>query len=179
MSDFMVTNYDFENAKQHIRRFAENYPDSLELTFFETDEGFLDLFDHKVTGRELNVLVNQLKDHFIEIQQREQQLTEEFGQVYNALESLNEDYIEGIVSAAITAHEADRKAQSVKDSLGNTNKSLGEFAKYQNKKNQEFSKFGLYDKALYDRKLKIAYALAGGGILLTILQFVFNMMGIM
>lgn len=180
MSKYTVTNYDFENAKQHIREFSEQAPISLELSSVYEHGGFLDLFDHQVTGKEFNNLVTQLQDRLMHINQREDQVSKEFGQVYNALESLNEDYIEGIVAAMITAHEADSKAKAVETSLGKTNATLGNFFQYQTEQNQKFSQSGLYDydRAIYNSKLKTAYCLAGGAIALTILQFILNMIGI-
>lgn len=61
--------------------------------------------NHKVTGAELNGLTSQIQKHLIDINTIHGKFIKEFGQVYNALEALDKDYIQAIL-ISIKATEA-------------------------------------------------------------------------
>ena len=108
MDDFEVKNHDFENAKLAIKRFSEETTTDLDLSRVhdkkKVSEWLGDAFlgggiglNHKVTGEELNELTTQIQKHLHSVNSTQIKLIREFGQVYSALESLDKDYIQGIL----------------------------------------------------------------------------------
>lgn len=108
MDDFEVKNHDFENAKLAIKRFSEETTTDLDLSRVNDKKkvgewlgdallgGGVGL-NHKVTGEELNELTTQIQKHLHSVNSTQIKLIREFGQVYSALESLDKDYIQGIL----------------------------------------------------------------------------------
>ena len=114
--EFGIKTQNFEEAKNALKDFSDNPSTELDLAIVNSKksgkewvkEWFLsgDIGrDHKVTGSELNELTNQIQDHFISVNDTQKKIIEEFRQVYNALEKLDEDYI-GAILASIKATEA-------------------------------------------------------------------------
>ena len=63
-----------------------------------TDGGFLDLFDHKVTGDELNKRLKTIQNFFISSNNQINRIITEFREIYNTFDVLDKDYIASIVS---------------------------------------------------------------------------------
>lgn len=110
MDTFEVKNHDFENAKLAIKKFSEETTTDLDLSYVNdkktVGEWFGDALlggglrlDHKVTGEELNELTTQVQKHLHSVNSTQIKLIKEFGQVYRALESLDKDYIYGILTS--------------------------------------------------------------------------------
>ena len=108
MSEFEIKTHDFESAKKELKEFSEQTVTDFDLKRVDTSKGAFEWIggfllgegvatDHKVTGYELNELTSQVQRHFIDINSTQRKLIQEFGQVYNALEALDKDYIQGIV----------------------------------------------------------------------------------
>ena len=117
MNELIIQTHDFENAKNQIKEFAENTPDELQLCKFPTTDGIFEIFDHKVTGAELNNFVAKLQEIIIALKARENDFTKEFGQVYTAFESLDKDYIQGILVAVKSAESASQEAKTAQEDL--------------------------------------------------------------
>lgn len=77
------------------------------------------LFSHKVTGEELNDRMLVLKRHLYNINDTQIKLTKEFGQVYNALEALDKDYIQAIL---ISVKATEKTSEGVKAAQENIEK---------------------------------------------------------
>lgn len=179
-----INTHDFELAKEHIREFSETMPLDVELKNFKTDGGLFDLFDHKVTGEEMNALVSQLQELHINQNFTNMELIEEFSQVYQALEALDSDYIQGILAAIKASEKTQDDLKREQKELQKTQKDLNTTIDFLVDTNAAVSdirrdtNFGVKHVATYNQKLKRAYILAGGAVVLTILQFVLNIMGI-
>lgn len=121
---------DFQVAKDRIKEFSRNTKDDISLPRADESKGareFLGDFifgrglglDHKITGKEFNVLTQQIQDHLIDINNTHNSLIKEFGQVYTALDGLDEGYIQGILKAI-------NEVKLTSNSLKKTHNSLDE-----------------------------------------------------
>lgn len=109
--DELIKPHNFENAKQHIQKFSKSTAVSTELDSVSTSGGLFGWFDHTVTGAELNKVTGQVQEHLIRINDLQKSFVSEFGQVYNALESLDKEYIPAILSAVKGAEESSNQAK--------------------------------------------------------------------
>lgn len=115
MDELAIQKHDFQQAKNEIQAFSNKTPEDLGLSRVDVDGGLFGLFDHKVTGVELNKLTSQIQKHLISYNEMCRDLIKEFGQVYAALEALDKDYIDAILISfqeAEAAHEKTRKNQT-------------------------------------------------------------------
>ena len=110
-----ISPYDFNEAKEHLKEFAEQSRDDLYFDKVRTHEEFfgfgLDFVEHGVTGKEFNTLVEQVQNYISRFYEDQQKLTEEFGQVYKALEGLDKGYIQAIVTTVAAIEHTNKKIQ--------------------------------------------------------------------
>ncbi len=107
----------FEDAKNHIQTFASKTSPSLGLDKVETSCGLFGVFDHKVTGDELNQVTTQIQDYLIKFNGLHADFIDEFGQVYKALESLDKEYIPAILGAIKGAEMASNQAKTAQEDI--------------------------------------------------------------
>lgn len=93
-----IKRHRFDQAKKRLKEFSENTEAELEIEKVRTDGGFLGLGDHKVTGYELNRSLETIQGHFITVNTTNNLVIKEFREVYNALDTLDKDYISSIVA---------------------------------------------------------------------------------
>ena len=110
-----ISPYDFNEAKEHLKEFAEQSRDDLYFDKVRTHEEFfgfgLDFVEHGVTGKEFNTLVEQVQNYISRFYEDQQKLTEEFGQVYKDLEGLDKGYIQAIVTTVAANEHTNKKIQ--------------------------------------------------------------------
>ena len=108
-----ISKHDFDEAKEHLKEFAEQSRDDLYFDTVRTHEEFfgfgLDFVEHGVTGKEFNTLVEQTQNYISKFYDNQQKLIEEFGQVYKALEALDKDYIQAILSSVVAIEHTNKK----------------------------------------------------------------------
>ena len=108
-----ISKHDFDEAKEHLKEFAEQSRDDLYFDKVRTHEEFfgfgLDFVEHGVTGKEFNTLVEQTQNYISKFYDNQQTLIEEFGQVYKALEALDKDYIQAILSSVAAIEHNNKK----------------------------------------------------------------------
>ena len=106
-----ITNHDFEVAKEQLKKFAEQDTENLKFEKVRTHEKIFDLefSEHGVTGTEFNKLIEQIQNYFANFYDRQQDLIKEFGQVYQALEILDKDYIQAILSSVAAIEHTNKK----------------------------------------------------------------------
>ena len=94
-----ISQHDFDEAKEHLKEFAEQSQDELYFDKVRTHDDFfgIEFAEHGVTGKEFNTLVEQTQNYISKFYDNQQKLIEEFGQVYKALEALDKDYIQAII----------------------------------------------------------------------------------
>lgn len=98
MNELKIKRHNFDQYKEHLKEFSEKKEAEQEIDSVQEDGGFLYLFDHKVTGAELNRRLKTIQDHFIAVNKTNNEVIAEFRQIYNALDALDKDYIESILA---------------------------------------------------------------------------------
>lgn len=109
--DLQISNHDFNAAKEQLRIFAEQDVKELKFDKVRTHEDFfgLEWAEHGVTGKELNSLIEKLQEYFSKVYDRDQSLIEEFGEVYKALEALDKDYIQALLTSVSAIKKTNEK----------------------------------------------------------------------
>lgn len=120
MSELVIRTHDFEKSKNELKIFSEQAPEDLELLKVDISGGFLGLGNHKVTGYELNSLTSQVQDYLIDFNKLHTKFIKEFGQVYNALEALDKDYIQAILIAIKAAEKANNDVKAAQNDITKT-----------------------------------------------------------
>lgn len=148
MDKLFIEYHDFENAKNELKKFSEETITDLDLKRVDDSKGvgeFLgDLivnhvigFGHKVTGEELNELTEQIQKHLCSVNNTQIKLVKEFGQVYSALEALDNDYIQAILVSIKATEETSQSIQEtqeqIKKIVENQRKTLEELKKFKQK----------------------------------------------
>lgn len=122
MENLKIQSHDFEVSKMQLKNFSERTEVDLELNGVESAKGVGERLgkwlkgagfgrDHKVTGEELNSLTIQVQNHLIDMNDVHKSLIQEFGQVYSALEALDQDYIQAILIAIESAQQASEEVK--------------------------------------------------------------------
>ena len=106
-----ISKHDFDEAKEHLKEFAEQSQDELYFDKVRTHDDFFgfEFAEHGVTGNEFNTLVEQIQNYISKFYDNQQTLIEEFGQVYKALEALDKDYIQAILSSVAAIEHNNKK----------------------------------------------------------------------
>lgn len=148
MGELIIQYHDFENAKKEIKKFSEQPTTNLDLKRVDDSKGvgefFGDLFfgrgvglNHNVTGEELNDLTSQIQTHLHSINNTQIKLIKEFGQVYSALEALDNDYIQAILVSIKETEETSKGIQNAQEKIDkiveNQRKTLEELKKFKQK----------------------------------------------
>ena len=131
MEELVIQTHDFEESKNQLKKFSEETTTDLDLKRVDTGkdvgEFFGDLFlgrgigtDHIVKGSELNSLMEDIQQHLIDINNMQRSFIGEIGHVYSALESLDRDYIQAILSAVKSAQKANGEAKIAQADIGKT-----------------------------------------------------------
>lgn len=109
--DLQVSNHDFNAAKEQLKKFAEQDIEELKFDKVRTHEDFfgVEWAEHGVTGKEFNSLVEKVQKFFSKVYDRDQNLIEEFGEVYKALEALDKDYIQAILTSVSAIKKTNEK----------------------------------------------------------------------
>lgn len=106
-----ISKHDFDEAKEHLKEFAEQSQDELYFDKVRTHDDFFgfEFAEHGVTGNEFNTLVEQTQNYISKFYDNQQTFIEEFGQVYKALEALDKDYIQAILSSVAAIDHTNKK----------------------------------------------------------------------
>jgi len=106
-----ISKHDFDEAKEHLKEFAEQSQDELYFDKVRTHDDFFgfEFAEHGVTGNEFNTLVEQIQNYISKFYDNQQTFIEEFGQIYKALEALDKDYIQAILSSVAAIEHTNKK----------------------------------------------------------------------
>ena len=115
MKELTIQSHKFNKAKKQLKEFSEKIPSSVDLQTVATHGGLFDWFERNVKGEELNELMGQIQTYLITINDRQKESIKEFGQVYQALEALDKDYIRYILISIKAAEKASAQAQKSAD----------------------------------------------------------------
>lgn len=107
----VIKEHDFQEAKNSLKKYVTKRNDELSLPTVPSTGGLFNLGDHKVTGDELNSVSSQIQGFLIYLNNVTQGFFSELGQVYNAFEFLDRDYITGIVASIKAAEKVSQEEQ--------------------------------------------------------------------
>lgn len=110
MGNIQIKRTDFDNQKRELQRFANNLPAPANLPKLETEGWFFGLNKKTVTGAELNDITNQINKTFIDYNNRIREIIGKFGTIYKTFETLDKEYISGIIRSVEAAEEASNQA---------------------------------------------------------------------
>ena len=111
MAQEIIAPHTFEVAKDKIHSLSKSVP-NVSLQEFQTEGSIISWNDHKVTGDEVNtLLVSPLQSTLIDINKTIRSLFDIADEVYKALESLDKEYIQGIIVAVKSAETASDQAK--------------------------------------------------------------------
>lgn len=139
MSNLPIKCSSFELNKEKIKKFSANLPRPIELN--AVAEKRFCFFDHNVTGKEFNSLIQDLQKALCDSNEVDRKIIKEFASIYNTFESLDKGYIQGICASVASAEEssqqalaANEKARLAQDRINITMKALqNTVEKYQEK----------------------------------------------
>lgn len=112
MDKSSIKKYNFENAKNQIKRFSEELPSAPTIDKVEVDGGLFGWGSHKVTGSEFNHGMGDVQTGFIDINTSLRTVIKEFGTVYETLDALDKEYINGIIA---NMEKIDKNCQQVQN----------------------------------------------------------------
>ncbi len=113
MPNEIVKPHTFEVAKNKIQTLAHNVPSTVSLKQFPTEGSIFSWNDHNITGNEANsLLVSPLQTTLITQNSNIRSLYNIADEVYKALESLDKEYISGIIAAVKSAEIASNQAKT-------------------------------------------------------------------
>lgn len=117
-----IKRHNFDKYKEDLKKFSEKADNDFEIPKVETESWLV--FDHKVTGDELNSVTRKIGEHLIELNKNQIELTKEFRVIYEAFESLDKDYISGILSSLKSAEIAFNNSVYAIEELQKTQKDI-------------------------------------------------------
>ncbi len=104
MNEIEIKKHNFEIAKKRIGNFKlSNNGNSFERV---KEKSFWGCFNHDVTGLEMNQHIDKVQSAFIEINKYIYDIVKEFKEIYNALDALDKEYINGIIKSLEKAQKA-------------------------------------------------------------------------
>ena len=119
MGELTIKEHDFKNAIRRIKEFSQSSEEEMSLPTVETDGGFLWLGDHKVTGEEFNDRLAIIQELFIEVNDGLIRTGREFGEVYNALQALDKDYIQAILISMKAIEKTSERIEKTQGDIKN------------------------------------------------------------
>ncbi len=120
MNEIVVKKGKFDDALSKIEKASKKNKSLPELVAFEEKGGLFSLFPKNVTGAEMNRFTQQLQEDLRILNERINTLYKQFNDVYAAFESLDKEYIAGIVGAFNQAVEATKKAEDAQKEISKT-----------------------------------------------------------
>ena len=93
MNDAIIKKHNFSTAKNQIQEFSRRLPANPRFEEVEEDGGLFGWFDHNVTGKEMNKFMGKVQDKLISVNSSLRGVIKEFGEIYKALDYLDNDYI--------------------------------------------------------------------------------------
>ena len=157
----------FEVALQEVDGLSQQVSEHKHVEKVPEQGKFLKLGSHKVTGKELNSTAAHIDDTIIQIKNAQVETLRHIAQLYQALDALDAEHVAGILSAVKAAETATDWARINDENIGKITNYLMRDERVVAHKNEQESKI-----AELERKIKNAYLLAGGAIVLALVSFV-------
>lgn len=140
MDEITINPHSFEMAKKSIKNFSQKKADDFKIEEVEIGGAIFGWGNHRVTGSELNERMGSVQNNMIAMNDSINKTIKEFSQVYNALESLDKDYIQGILLSIKATEETSKKVQKTQQDLkkvvDNQKKTLENLKRFKEKLDQ-------------------------------------------
>lgn len=107
----VIREHDFREAINSLQKYTEQTQKDVRISRVRQNDGPFNWRIHKVTGEEINEVISQIQTCIIDLKSLGQGFVAEFGQVYNAFNSLDRDYISGIVASIKAAEKVSKDEQ--------------------------------------------------------------------
>ena len=130
--ELVIKTHNFEDAKRRLKEVSEKKIEGFKINIVGTKDKFLFLEgDHKVTGDEFNSRIIAIQQHLINLHTKTYENNKEFGEVYNALEALDKDYIAVILTSINAIEEVSKHMREEIDTIKEVQKkTLENFQKF-------------------------------------------------
>ena len=149
MNEVVVVKRKFEEALIKIEESSKENMTLPELLRFQEKGGLFSLFNKNVTGTEMNNFASKVQENLIVLNTKTNRIFNQFTDVYNAFETLDKEYISGIVGAFNQAMEATKKAEEAQKEINETVELLsitvGKIKEFNDKVSFELSRLGAED----------------------------------
>lgn len=132
--ELVIKTHNFEDAKRRLKEVSEKKPEEFEIRLVKLKEKFWflkEVGEHKVTGDEFNERIIAIDQHLINLHTKTYENNKEFGEVYNALEALDKDYIAVILTSINAIEEVSKHMREEIDTIKEVQKkTLENFQKF-------------------------------------------------
>ena len=132
--ELVIKTHNFEDAKRRLKEVSEKKPEEFEIGLVKLKEKFWflkEVGEHKVTGDEFNSRIKAIQQHLINLHTKTYENNKEFGEVYNALEALDKDYIAVILTSINAIEEVSKHMREEIDTIKEVQKkTLENFQKF-------------------------------------------------
>ena len=131
-SELVIKTHNFEDAKRRLKEVSEKKIEGFKINIVDTKDKFLFLEgEHKVTGDEFNDRIIAIHQHLTNLHTKTYENNKEFGEVYNALEALDKDYIAVILTSINAIEEVSKHMREEIDTIKEVQKkTLENFQKF-------------------------------------------------
>lgn len=126
---FEVARHSFDQQKEELRKFSETSENHFEFRDLDIRGGLFGMVKYKVTGEDFNEFTRKMSDVMIKNQQNINYLTAGFGTVYKTIETLDSDYIAGIVQNVEQIKEVSDRAENAAESASQAVQDIGKTVK--------------------------------------------------
>ena len=123
--ELVIKTHNFEDAKRRLKEVSEKKIEGFKINIVGTKDKFLFLEgDHKVTGKEFNDRIIAIDQHLTNLHTKTYENNKEFGEVYNALEALDKDYIAVILTSINAIEEVSKHMREEIDTIKEVQKKI-------------------------------------------------------
>lgn len=126
---FEVARHSFDQQKEELRKFSETSENHFVFRNLDIRGGLFGMVKYKVTGEDFNEFTRKMSDVMIKNQQNINYLTAGFGTVYKTIETLDSDYIAGIVQNVEQIKEVSDRAENAAESASQAVQDIGKTVK--------------------------------------------------
>ncbi len=145
----------FDKQKNQLKEFSNQTTLNPEFETYKTNDGLFGWFDHAITGNEMNEFVKKLQKYISENNDAIKKLIKEFGEVYETFDTLDNEYIKGILlSIKATEKVSNDNAETI-EALKQTVQKLKEIKEENGKYHEYIDSIGEDLKVLNDFHRKV------------------------
>lgn len=105
----------FSNSVDHLKKLMDDNKSIATIDTVAVNGGLFNLGNHKVTGQELNAIVQEIQNNFKNLNTKENKTLKELQGVYYSLEILNKEYLDRILESFIQAQNVADKASEAEE----------------------------------------------------------------